>query len=122
MCLFLVVFGIYFANAANALTVKKGDGYKPFSIHSTKLKKDMSDAYIIKNLMCYSTREKLADNLRLLQDYDLIGTDPTDGSLTFTKFAGKQGGKPAEIDFVVDSNTHILTYVLLNGDYALTCW
>lgn len=99
----------------------KSWGYKPFVVTSQKLGKELSDAYIMENLMCKPTTERVAEYMELVRDYDLLGTESRDG-LSSTTFAGRQEGMAASVMFVVDTNTQVLSYVWVNGAPNLACF
>lgn len=105
-----------------AASPKKGDDYRPFSITSQILKTEMSDEYIIEKLMCKTTSSTLAETADLFQNYDLISSNTTDGTIAATTFKGKQDGKDVEVTLLVDTTTNTLSYIWVSGKTALTCW
>lgn len=95
--------------------------YKPFSITSTKQKKEMGDAYISKNLMCKTTTSNMSVFMDLIQNYDLIDSSAGDGTISMSTFRGKQNGAPVQVMLAVDSRTKLLSYVWVDGKPALHC-
>jgi len=117
----LMVLAVTLTPSAMALSVIKNWGYTPFSVTSTKLKKEMSDTYIATNLMCRATWGSPVASMDLLQNYDLIGTANVDGIVS-RYFKGKQSGSRAIIMFSIDSSTSVLKYVYVNDELMLRCW
>jgi hypothetical protein len=109
------------AHASFSQTVAKSWAYKPFTVTSTKLKREVSDAYIADKLMCKSTLQNMAKFMDLVRDFDLLRTSAMDGSVSMTVFQGKQEGSSAEVAFFVDSRTRLLQYIWVNGAPALQC-
>lgn len=103
--------------------VRKTRSYKPFSILSTRLGKQMSDAYIANTFLCKSPAETLQVTMDLLQNYDLVGTSKTDGTLTITSFRGIQQGTNVTVSLAVDekSNPRLVRYILIDGIPTLSC-
>lgn len=103
--------------------VKKTWAYKPFSIHSSKLGKDMSDTYIANKFVCKTPMATLQETMYLLQNYDLVDSQKGDGTLTITSFRGNQQGNEVVVSLAVDeqSNPRIVRYVLVEGVPALNC-
>lgn len=99
----------------------KSWGYKPFVVTSQKLGKEMSDAYIMENLMCKPTTGNLAEYMELIRNYDLLRTNPMDGSMSFTYFGGRQEGREVAVSFVVDTSNQVLSYVWVDGVPHLHC-
>lgn len=104
--------------------VKKTWSYKPFSILSSKLGKEMSDSYIANKFVCKTPTETLQESMELLQNYDLVDTSKTDGTLTVTSFRGMQQGKRVTVSLAVDeqSRPRIVRYILVDGMPALNCY
>lgn len=103
--------------------VRKSWSYKPFSITSSQLKKEMPDFQVASIFMCKSPTAALAATMDLLRNYDVIGSDKTDGTLTFTSFEGRQEGGKVSVSLVVDeqSTPRIVRYVFINGQAVLSC-
>ena len=103
--------------------VKKMQSYKPFSILSARKDKHMSDVYIANTFLCKTPTETLQVTMDLLQNYDLVGTSKTDGTLTVTSFRGLQQGKNVTVSLAVDeqSNPRLVRYILVDGMPALNC-
>lgn len=101
--------------------VAKSWAYAPFSVKSTKEKKEISDEFISENLMCKPTTQNIADFMNLVQNFDLLGTSSTDGTVSMTTFRGKQAGAPAEVTFAVQTSTRVLEWVWVNGKPNLQC-
>lgn len=103
--------------------VKKTWTYKPFSIVSKQHGKKMSDFYIANTLMCRSPAVTLQATADLFQNYDLIDSSKTDGTLTVTSFRGTQEGKLVTVSLAVDeqSTPRLVRYILVNGMPALNC-
>lgn len=95
--------------------------YKPFSITSSKQKKEMTDAYISKNLMCKTTTSNMSVYVDLAQNYDLVESSAGDGTISMTTFRGRQNGAPVHVMLAVDSKTKLLSYVWVDGKPALHC-
>lgn len=104
--------------------VKTTWSYKPFAILSSKLAKEMSDVSIAKKFVCKSPTETLQDSMELLQNYDLVDSSKTDGTLTITSFRGVQQGKRVTVSLAVDeqSRPRIVRYILVDGMPALNCY
>lgn len=104
--------------------VKTTWSYKPFAILSSKLGKEMSDVSIAKKFVCKSPTETLQESMELLQNYDLVDTSKTDGTLTITSFRGVQQGKRVTVSLAVDeqSRPRIVRYILVDGMPALNCY
>ncbi len=104
--------------------VKTTWSYKPFAILSSKLGKEMSDVSIAKKFVCKSPTETLQESMELLQNYDLVDTSKTDGTLTVTSFRGVQQGKRVTVSLAVDeqSRPRIVRYILVDGMPALNCY
>lgn len=117
--LFGIMSAVLITQPAMAAPTKSW-GYSPFVITSQKLGKEISDQYIMDNLMCKPTTDNLAVFMELVRDYDLLSTEPRDG-MTFTIFAGKQGGNDATVMFAVDSSNQVLSYVWVNAVPNLHC-
>lgn len=109
--------------AAFPSNVKKTSSYKSFSILSTRQGKQMSDAYIANTFLCKSPSETMQLTMNLLQNYDLVDTSKTDGTLTITSFRGIQHGKNVIVSLAVDeqSNPRLVKYILVDGIPALNC-
>ena len=62
--------------------------------------------------------------MELLQNYDLVDTSKTDGTLTVTSFRGVQQGKRVTVSLAVDeqSRPRIVRYILVDGMPALNCY
>ena len=105
-------------------SVKTTWSYKPFSILSSKLGKEMSDVSIAKKFVCKSPTETLQESMELLQNYDLVDVSKTDGTLTITSFRGVQQGKRVTVSLAVDeqSRPRIVRYILVDGMPALNCY
>jgi uncharacterized protein len=103
--------------------VKTTWSYKPFAILSSKLGNEMSDVSIANRFLCKSPAETLQESMDLLQNYDLVDTSRTDGTLTTTSFRGIQEGKKVTISLAVDeqSRPRIVRYILVDGMPALNC-
>lgn len=103
--------------------VKKTQSYKPFSISSTRQGKRMSDVFIARTFLCKTPSETLEATIDLLQNYDLVDTSKTDGTLTITSYVGIQKEKNVTISLAVDeqSNPRIVRYILVDGMPALVC-
>lgn len=108
-------------STASAITSVKSWAYKPFSVTSTSLKKEMGDDYIAEKLMCKTPVATMQETMDLFQNYDLVGTDKTDGTVTLTTFRGKQEGRPVNVVFAVEASTKLLRYVWVGGKPALHC-
>ncbi len=104
--------------------VKTTWSYKPFVILSSKLGKEMSDVSIAKKFVCKSPAETLQESMELLQNYDLVDSSKTDGTLTVTSFRGVQQGKRVTVSLAVDeqSRPRIVRYILVDGMPALNCY
>ena len=104
--------------------VKTTWSYKPFVILSSKLGKEMSDVSIAKKFVCKSPAETLQETMELLQNYDLVDSSKTDGTLTVTSFRGVQQGKRVTVSLAVDeqSRPRIVRYILVDGMPALNCY
>lgn len=116
------VFVLSSGAAAQPDKVVKSADYRPFTVVSTKLKKEMPDNYIQERLMCRSTMAALAENLDLLQNYDLISSSATDGTMSLTSFRGRQGGRAVEVIFAVDTSTRQLSYLWIDDKPVFRCW
>jgi len=112
---------LFWFSSGSLAGVIKAEKYNSFSITSKKINKEMSDEYIINNLMCRSTQVELEKNLDLLKNYDLVDSDRTDGSMVMTTFAGKSNNKTAKITLLIDSKTHVLFELWVNDNEALKC-
>lgn len=110
-------------NEAFPSNVNKTWSYKPFAILSTRQNKQMSDVYIANTFMCKTPAQTLQATMDLLQNYDLVGTSKTDGTLTVTSFKGTQQGKSVSVALAVDeqSNPRLVRYILVDGMPALNC-
>lgn len=96
--------------------------YKPFSITSRKLGKEMSSDQLEKTIMCKKTTAVMAETMDLLQNYDLVDTEMSgDRTLSTTTFRGKQAGRIVQVDLVVDLREQRLAYVLVDGKPTLQC-
>lgn len=102
---------------------KKTQTYKPFSISSAQKYKHMSDIYIANAFLCKTPTETVQATMDLLQNYNLIDTSKTDGTLTVTSFRGLQHGKNVTVSLAVDeqSNPRVVRYILVDGIPALSC-
>lgn len=81
----------------------------------------MGDEYIAEKLMCKTPIASLQETMDLFQNYDLVGSNKTDGTVTLTTFRGKQEGRPVDVAFAVDTSTKLLRYVWVAGKPALHC-
>ena len=99
----------------------KTEHYKPFSITSSKLKTEMPGSFIVDKLMCRSTRHNLAEFVDLVQNYDLLRSSATDGSMSMTTFRGRQEGRAVEVLLAVQTSDALLRHVYVDGNYVLTC-
>lgn len=97
--------------------------YKPFSILSTKNRKQMNDAYIANTFMCKPPTATLQATMDLIQNYDITDSSKTDGTLTVTSFRGMQDGKNVTVSLAVDeqSTPRLVRYVLVDWMPALSC-
>lgn len=104
--------------------IKKTSFYKPFSITSARQKKQISDYYIANDFLCKKPQETSQEILNLIDNYDLIGSSKTDGTLTVTSFRGIQQGEKVVVGIAVDeqSNPRIVRYILVDGMPAITCF
>lgn len=103
--------------------VKKHESYKPFTITSSKLGKEMSDVYIANKFLCKTPMEVLQETMNLLKNYDLVDSSNGDGTLTITSFSGMQQAKNVVVSLAIDehSNPRIVRYILVEGIPALYC-
>jgi hypothetical protein len=103
--------------------VEKTWTYKPFSILSTKSNRQISDAYIANVFMCKTPASTLQETMDLIQNYALIESSKTDGTLTITSFRGSQEGNSVTVSLAVDeqSSPRLVRYVLVNGMPAIKC-
>lgn len=103
--------------------VNKTSTYKPFSILSTQQGKQLSDTYIANVFLCKTPTETLQATMDLIQNYDLVGTSKTDGTLTVTSFRGVQQGRNVTVALAVDeqSKPRLVRYILVDGMPALNC-
>lgn len=104
-----------------AQTVAKSWAYKPFSVTSTKQKREVGDAAIADQLMCKSTLDNAAEFMDLVQNFDLVRTSAADGTVSMTTFRGRQEGRQVEVMFAVDTRTRLLSYVWVDGKPNLHC-
>lgn len=104
-----------------AQTVAKSWAYKPFSVTSTKQKREVGDAAIADQLMCKSTLDNLAEFMDLVQNFDLVRTSATDGSMSMTTFLGRQEGRQVEVMFAVEARTRLLSHIWVDGKPHLHC-
>ena len=83
----------------------------------------MSDIQIARNLMCKPPESIVAETMNLLNNYVLVDSDKTDGTMTITSFSGNQDGKDALISLAIDerANPRVLRYVFVNDSVALSC-
>lgn len=109
--------------AALAASPTRTSDFRPFTISSSKLQREMSVEQLEGTLMCKSmaTGEGLAANMDLLKNYDVLGTDRTDGTLTITTLAGRQQGKQVKVQLLVDQSQKMIAYAMVNGVYMLKC-
>lgn len=103
--------------------VEKTASYKTFSILSSEHNTKMTDTVIANKFMCKTPTETLQDTLELMKDYDLVGSDKTDGTMTLTSFRGEQDGRPVTVSLAVDetSSPRITRYLLVDGLPAVSC-
>jgi len=107
---------------AAAQTSQHSRAYKPFSITSTKLKKEMSVEQIERTLMCKGAGDVFSLMMDLMQNYDFLGTKMSpDRTASSARFIGKQGGKTVPIDLIVDQSTRRLSWVYVDGEPTLDC-
>ena len=98
----------------------KSWGYKPFVITSQKTGKEMSDTYIMENLMCKPTTVNAPVFFELARDYDLLYTTPREG-MNLSTFASRQEGSEVTVMFAVDTSNQVLGYVWVNAVPSLHC-
>lgn len=110
-------------NTSMTEQVEKTASYKPFSILSSEHNTKMTDTVIANKFMCKTPTETLQDTLELMKDYDLVGSDKTDGTMTLTSFRGEQDGRPVTVSLAVDetSSPRITRYLLVDGLPAIGC-
>lgn len=109
--------------SALAASPTRTSAFQPFTISSSKLQKEMSVEQLENTLMCKSMAagEGLAANMDLLKNYDVLGTDRMDGTLTITTLAGRQQGKQVRVQLLVDQSQRMIAYAMVNGVYMLKC-
>ena len=95
--------------------------YRPFSIVSSKLQREVPDTFIEERLMCRSTLTTMAELMDLLQNYDLLRTDAMDGSLSMTTFRGRQDGKYVEVNLFVETSNRRLSSIWVAGKPMFSC-
>lgn len=103
--------------------IKKTWSYKPFSILSTQHNKQMSDVYIANTFLCKTPAATLPATMDLIQNYDVVNSSKTDGTLTVTSFRGIQQEKRVTVSLAVDeqSEPRLVRYILIDGIPALSC-
>lgn len=109
------------AHAQAPLRPSKSANYRPFTIVSSKLQKEMPATFIEERLMCRSTLTTMPEIMDLVQNYDLLRTSPTDGSMSMTAFRGRQDGRPVEVLLGVQSSNRTLLYLWVAGELLLSC-
>jgi hypothetical protein len=117
----LLSVSLTFCASVSAKVVKTAD-YRPFTVISSKLGKEMPDSHIQDRLMCRSTMSALADNMDLLQNYDLLGSNRLDGTMSVTSFRGRQDGKIVQVMFWVETSTRQLNHLWVDGKPVFNCW
>lgn len=105
------------------MRVQKTFAYKPFTILAKASGRQMSDVEAATKYLCKSPSDTVAETMDLLQNYELIDTSKTDGTMTVTTFRGRQLGKPVSVSLAVDeqSKPRIVQYLLVDGQPALAC-
>ncbi len=116
---FLVVGGP--ATAQAPLKPVKSANFRPFSIVSTKLQKEMPDHLILDRLMCRSTLTTMAEFMDLVQNYDLLRTNPMDGTMSMTTFRGRQDGQSVEVMLAVQTSDRTLHHIWVAGKPVFSC-
>lgn len=118
LCL-LLVSSLAFAQPP--LKPRKLANYRPFTIVSSKLQKEISDQFIEERLMCRSTLTTMPELMELTQNYDLLRTSAMDGSISTTTFRGRQDGKFVEVMLAVQSSDRILSFIWVAGKPVFSC-
>ena len=103
--------------------INKTWSYKPFSIISTRNNKRMNDVYIANTFLCKMPVATLQATMELLQNYDVVSSSKTDGTLTVTSFRGIQEEKAVIVSLAIDeqSEPRLVMYILVDGMPALSC-
>lgn len=109
------------AHAQVVLSPHKTEHYRPFALTSSKLKREKSDAFVMDKLMCRSTLDNMVELTELVQNFDLVRTNPTDGSLSLITFLGRQGGQVVGVSLAVQTADRVLAHVMVDGQVAITC-
>lgn len=107
---------------AYAQTSHHSWAYKPFSITSTKLKKEMGVDQIERTFVCKTAMQSFHEMSDLMQSYDFRGVEvSSDGTTSTANFLGKQEGKTVLVELIVNRSTQRLTWVNVNGRPTLDC-
>lgn len=107
---------------ATAQTSQHSRAYKPFSITSSKLKKEISVDQFERTFMCKTAMEMFSEMTNLMQNYDFLGTQVSpDGTASSARFLGRQGGKTVPVELIVDRSTQRLSWVYVDGQPTLDC-
>jgi hypothetical protein len=99
---------------------KRLKGYKPFSITSAKLGKEISSKHIETKLLCRSIFETFAETKALIKKYDVLRSGG-DHSMAMTDFLGLQDGKEVTITLMTTRSDNILKYIMVDGQTVLSC-
>lgn len=97
----------------------RDEGYAPFSIVSTKLGTALSSDELESHYMCRV--DAIAPTVELIQNYDVVGTDPMDGSIASTSFAGRQNGEDVLVEIWAIHNPQMNSYVYVNKKEVMHC-
>lgn len=107
---------------AAAQTSQHSRAYKPFSITSSKLKKEISVDQFERTFMCKTAVQIFGEMTDLMQNYDFLGTQVSpDGTASSARFLGKQGGKTVPVDLIVNRSNQRLSWVDVDGQPTLDC-
>lgn len=93
--------------------------FSPFSIVSTKLGTEISSDELEKHYLCRTGA--IAPTMELIQNYDVEGSDPLDGSMTITSFRGRQNGQDVLVDIWASHSPQSNIRVFVNKTQAIRC-
>jgi hypothetical protein len=93
----------------------------PFTVVSSKHRREITDKVIASSLMCKSTRQNMTTFMDLVENFDLVGSSAMDGSISSTTFRGQRAGRSVAVKFFVNSRTNLLSSVWVDGDLVLAC-